>query len=115
MVAAWIGDLNDPVFSMSSGSWGGNVPRRMGPEFPYSTVPFNAIIQKVNNGEFEGKQVDWGGTVAVVNKQQIIRFIEEVYPLPHNELLSERIKELKDYIENLEEGKSYALVACELS
>lgn len=115
----YIGDLDDPDFSWDDGDWNGNCPKRKSPFFP-PQAPFSNLIDMIKQGRFEGKQVDWGGWVAKVKKEQILKFIEEYYPddwynrnfyLPH---ILDQMKELKRFVEKLDPDKQYALVASEL-
>jgi hypothetical protein len=119
----YIGQLSegpDPL------DWGGdyrvgNVPRRLGPFFPPSRRgAFRALIRKIRNEQFAGKQVDWGAWAATVTKDQIFEFIEEVYEsdrtyldpsyMPH---LYPFLEELKMFARSLPD-ESFALVASEL-
>lgn len=116
MTSVYIGDLNDPKFSWDNGNWNGNVPRRQGPELPDDCVGkvWKSVFDKIDSGEFQGKQVDWGAVVAKVTKKQIIKFISEMYEMPYDELMKDQLIEIINYVSNLEDDKLYALVACEL-
>jgi hypothetical protein len=110
VVTAYIGDLSDPKFSWDNGDWNGNRPKKISPEFPDSGIVLDKIWKK-----FKGKQVDWGTYVVKVNKEQITQFVSEIYELPYYlSFMNEAIKELIDFIANLENDKIYALVACEI-
>ena len=123
----YVGDLDDPAFSWNpddSAYNGGNAPRAVSPQFPalngMESVGFH-LVCKIASGEFSGKQVDWGCWVARVTKAQIVDFINRYYlwaecsrryaqldstfEMEYNELLS--------YVNLLESGKQYGLVARE--
>jgi hypothetical protein len=107
----WGGDVN------------GNLPKVRGPYFPPqgSGAPFSRLRRKIASGEFPGKQVDWGAWAAKVSKEQILDFIDEVYrgdnwyvdPTIMAHLFT-KMEELMAYVRSLPDGRSYALVACEL-
>ena len=130
----YIGYFDDPLFEWdekkwNKDTWSGNCPHRKSPLFPYP-APFFQLIKKIENKEFEGKQVDWGGWVARVTKQQIIGFFRESYlcryekegesafgfnpDIFRNKHAEEHLKELITYINSLDEKREYALVASEL-
>lgn len=113
MVTAYIGDLNDPNFNWNNCDSIGNIPRGLGPELPPSRDAWSLIYDKIENGEFHGKQLDWGAYAAQVNKSQIISFIDELYGNPVLDLIN-KIDEFKDFVAGLDDNKLYALVACEL-
>jgi hypothetical protein len=75
---------------------------------------FRIVLDKIWK-KFKGKQVDWGTYVAKVNKEQITQFVSEIYELPYYlSFMDEAIKELIDFIADLENDKIYALVAGEI-
>jgi hypothetical protein len=79
------------------------------------------LIDRISSGRFQGKQVDWGGWVAKVKKQEILDFIAEVYRgnewytdpkvMPH---LYQNMQALMVYVRSLPEEGTFALVASEL-
>ena len=83
--------------------------------------PFWQVIRRIDDGRFNGKQVDWGAWEAEVSKKAIRQFVDDLYsghdwylpgsPMPH---LLKSFEELKEIVDNLEPGKQYTLVACEL-
>lgn len=124
---AYIGKLEDPSFSWGGDGVEGSPPRRISPFFPPTPgggmmdSAFWRVIRWIDDGRLEGKQVDWGAWVAKATKEDLERFIDSLYahhewyssgsPMPH---LLESFKELEAFVENLEPGKDYALVASEL-
>ena len=74
---------------------------------------------KLKKGAFEGKQVDWGGWVAKVKKEEIIKFLNEIYDkewfLKNKERIYvlQNLDKLKEYVNTLDPIKQYALVAME--
>lgn len=108
------------------GTWNGNTPKKRGPSFPpahvpYLREPFLQLKQRIADGVFSGKQVDWGAWAAKVSKAQILAFIAEIYGgdptyedpnnTPH---LYEQMQKLQDYLASLAEDRLYALVGAEL-
>jgi hypothetical protein len=107
----YIGDLDDPDFHRDGGDWSGNIPKRKSPFSP-PTEPFWTLIEKIRTGELEGKQTDWGGWVARVTKQEIQRFMADVFG---GDPCSRGVyTELCDFVASLDDNKQYALVASEL-
>jgi hypothetical protein len=117
----YIGDLSDPSFHWDGGDWSGNVPVRLSPFFPEGHRVQGAVLKRIGDGTYVGKQTDWGGHVAKVSKQQIKDLIEEQYsdralykdpsPIPH---MLQALEELRDFVDSLEERKLHALVTTEL-
>jgi len=109
---------NDDSFSWDNGNWSGNIPRNGSAGFPVP-APFNVLIDKIQAGEYDGKQLDWGSWGAKVSKQQIVDFIKEYYnddwllrhaTLPH--LLAE-LEKVYDFVLKLDNEGIYVLVAIE--
>lgn len=120
----YIGELSSTADPLDwGGDWNGNVPKLLSPYFPPhgGGVPFFRLIEKISNGEFTGKQVDWGGWAAKVSKKDILDFITEVYRdnkwysdpklMPH---LYAEMQTLIAYVHSLPEDGFFALVAEEL-
>lgn len=112
----YIGDLQDPTFHWEGADWNGNVPHRLSPFFPpgYSSGlknPFWALINKIETNAFDGKQTDWGGWVARINKDQLLAFIDQLYGDYEQ---SSSLKGLRAYVATLDPEKQCALVAAEL-
>ena len=120
----YIGSLEDPHFSWEGGDWNGNCPRRLSPFFPPVGPAYHAfyiVVNRINEGIYDGKQVDWGGFVARATRFEIEKLINELYtdvPLygpdsssPH---LIKQLEELKAYVRGLSTTQKYALVASEL-
>ena len=120
----YIGSLEDPGFSWEGGNWEGNCPHRLSPFFPPvgpAYGAFSVVIERIRQGVYDGKQVDWGGFVARVTRFEIEKLIEELYTnqqiygpdstLPH---LKKQLEELKAYVRRLSTTAKYALVASEL-
>jgi hypothetical protein len=117
----YIGDLSDPSFRWDGGDWNGNVPKRLSPFFPDGHRVQGAVLKRIEDGTYVGKQTDWGGHVAKVTKQQIKDLIEEQYgdrewykhpsPMPH---MLQDLEELRAFVDSLQERKLYAFVTTEL-
>ena len=105
----YIGDLSDPSFSWDGGDWNGNIPRGIGPAFPPPSFNnYNSRFHDwVSKTKVTCKQTDYGGWVARVDKTQLLDFIGYCY----GSMQDERITELKDFVNSLEESGEYALVA----
>lgn len=124
----YIGDLDDPSFSWDGGNWNGNVPRGISPEFPPTVGHYNQLFHDwVRSTNVESKQTDFGGWVAIVSKHQIRAFIDFCYQKdPSNTdpermldgegrgYLVDRLNDLRDFVESLDDDRQYALVAAEL-
>ena len=104
----YIGDLDDPFFKWEGGNFDGNVPY-FKHAFPFSDkwAAFWIVIKKIETGEFLGKQTDWAGWVAKVNKTQIAKLLRELYKEKGEE------PDAGALLGALEEGRLYALVAVE--
>ncbi len=117
----YIGDLSDPSFRWDGGNWSGNVPVRLSPFFPEGHRVQGAMLDRISDGAYIGKQTDWGGYVAKVTKQQIKDLIEEQYgdhewykdpsPMPH---MLQALQKLRNFVDSLDERKLHALVTTEL-
>lgn len=114
----YIGRLDDPRFSWDEGDWKNNIPRPISPFFPpikgEDDRPFRALIDRIKKGEFNGKQTDYAGWVARVRKSEIKGFAEDLYgafPELKTRYRAKEIRVLFEFIEKLDEGKTYALVA----
>jgi hypothetical protein len=106
--------------------WGGpfgigNTPPRLTPLFPPgSGRPFSTLVSKIKEDELPGKQIDWGAWAAIVSRQQILDFVDEVYrgdrtysDPTHSPHLYPALGQLKQLIAALDDGP-FALVALEL-
>jgi hypothetical protein len=125
------------ICDLSSIEWGadrniGKTPFTLGrgglsPFFPFTfnSRHFFEIKHRVEDGRFEGRQVDWGSWEAVVTKKDILEFIADMYGERGKDYLArydkgslafkrEQMYELLNYVDKLEDGKEYALVASEL-
>ena len=117
----YIGRLDDPHFSWEGGNWNGNVPHAISPRFPEGRTAFWELIKRIESGELDGKQTDWGGWVARVTKAQIEEFIRDIHdahpwyqsdsPMPH---MKERLDALRGFVATLKDDEKYALIASEL-
>jgi hypothetical protein len=106
----YIGDLDDPSFKWDGGNWNGNVPTRLSPFFPEGGRVWRVLIDRINAGTYVGKQTDFSGFVAKVTKQEILRFLDEMYS--HD--MYNQLRELRQFVDNLDDKKKHALVASEL-
>ncbi|MDR3592926.1 MAG: hypothetical protein P4N41_24975 [Negativicutes bacterium] len=123
----YIGDLDDPEFTWNPDEYTydrGNAPRAVSPRFPVLRGVESAgfrLVCKIAAGEFRGKQVDWGCWVAVASKAQIIDFINSCYLWaecgwrdgPPGPAFEQEYDELLSYVNRLESGREYGLVARE--
>lgn len=63
----YLGRLDDLSFSWDGGGWSGNVPIRRSPFFPWAGlgyVAFFRVIERIEEGKYDGRRTDWGGWVA---------------------------------------------------
>lgn len=109
---------NDDSFKWEGGNWSGNYPRNGSPRLPLP-APFYELIEKIETGKYEGKQLDWGAYGAKASKEQIVDFIKEYYnddwlqrhvTLPH---IIEQLDRVYDFVLELDSDKTYVLVALE--
>ena len=115
----YIGDLADCSWNPTPEEWNiGNAPTRQSPFFPAGGFAlFREVWRRVESGEWDGKQVDWGAWVARLYPREIMAFIEEQYAskhwtgLPH---LEQWLDDLRRYVQQLDSDQVYALVASEL-
>lgn len=101
-----------------------HIPKRIGPFFPNGNVAFLKLKDKIEAGELEGDQVDWGAWAAHVNKAQILSFIGELYAdeypmddkkfdLARNDACPTEYKRIKKFVDTMSCNKKYILVASE--
>ena len=110
----FIGSLEDPDFHWDGGDWNGNIPSMLTPRFPSSWWDFLEVLRRIEEGVYEGKQVDWGAWVAKVDKQQITEFLDErLAASAIHTGMTQSMQDVRTPIEGLESDKLYALVACE--
>lgn len=114
--SAYLGKLDDPAFEWEDGDWNYNVPTRVSPEFPplHPEDHYYRIRQMIREGALDGKQTDFGGWVARVQKQTIQRLLQEWYPeIPDHPYWSKQLIGLREYVERLDPDSWVALVATE--
>ena len=100
---------------------------RISPLFPpapggtMEDKPFWRVIRGIEQGRFRGRQVDWGSWEAKVSKRTIKQFVDDVYPGYESREPDSygpnspgSVEELREFVDNLEPGKQYTLVAAEL-
>ncbi len=83
--------------------------------------PFWQVIRRIEQGQFGGRKVDWGSWEAKVSKEAIERFVDDVYGRYEGretgspgERPPGSVAELREFVDNLDPGKRYTLVAAEL-
>lgn len=112
MMSVYVGDLDDPKFKWEGGDWNGNVPR---PLIPHLSLSHRVVLAKIDSGELEGKQVDWGASVARVTPEQLEALVRAYhaetppYGPPHEAARASELERLG----TLTAGKQYALVVRE--
>lgn len=57
----------------------GNSPFRISPFFPGFSSHYFKLKERIADGAYDGRKVDWGAWAARVTKKQIIEFIDEEY------------------------------------
>ena len=93
--------------------------RRQSPFFPSGSEAFRELKRRIEAGMYEGWPIDWGAWGAVVNKQQILDFVADMYAVDMTESrarltpLKGTLTELLVFVENLDPTIDYALVASE--
>ncbi len=119
----WIGNLAEGKDPLDwGGEWGiGNLPSKaLCPRFPPSGgtyEPFRTVVELINSGALEGRQVDWGAWAAVVTKHGIMSLIDKLYG-PDNaycelQHLCEALVRLRTAVQLLPADGRFALVADE--
>lgn len=120
----YIGDPEDPDFTWepTNEQWSGNIPTRISP-FVGGSREFSDLKRRIRAGELEGKQVDWGAWVTLLDKRGIQRLMSEWYgdaplgPPPENpvdRVIWEGSRERRAFVDGLEEDRLYPVVASEL-
>ncbi len=110
----YVGDLEDPNFNWTDGNWNGNIPARLSPIFPPLPGNYNQSYNHwVNKAGVQSRQTDFGGHVAKVTRSQILDFIAQSYRSNYSLEARERINDLANFINTLDDDKLYALVATE--
>jgi hypothetical protein len=84
----------------------GNVPHRVGPEFPLVDSGSWSRMYRILETSLHGVRVDWGAIAARVGVDQLRWFLDQAYgaAIP---------AELTDLLTRLDPERSYALVALE--
>jgi len=117
----YIGDLDDPEIRWDE-DWKPNKPMRLSPFFPTQETLgqfFLELEEKIGKGECVGKQTVWGALVARVTKQDVLQFFVKHFPeegrlqLVRSPWMMERMQELSNFIDRLDQEKEYALVVYE--
>jgi hypothetical protein len=117
----YVGRLKDPNFQWDVYGTIANIPERLTPLFPLASWgPFWKLFERIENGYYVGKQVDWGAWAAKVSKDQILEFFDEMYshdalaltgtPFPW---IIESVDELRESLEALPDDELYVLIALE--
>jgi hypothetical protein len=84
---------------------------------------WSLLVRRIRSGEYDGRQVDWGGFAARMNLDGVRRFTEEVFPVdfafpappefPHLYAhLEAQLRDLRAFVDGLADGEYY-LVASE--
>ena len=119
----YVGELADGPDPLDwGGDWSGNTPKKGGPFFPPtgSGKAFWLIKEAVEQKQLPGKEIDWGAWAAIVSKDYILKFIDDLYrgdgwyeeptEMPH---LYAQLENVREYVRSLPDDRQYALVACE--
>ncbi len=99
----WISDPDDPDFTweQGEGEFDHSPEKLKGCPAIYHRAMWFTIMERIKDGTYQGKQLDWGSWVAKVNKKQIRELCEEVGSVD---------KEFISFIESLKDDRVYALV-----
>lgn len=86
--------------------------------FPGGRCPFWALHEGVDSGEWQGIHIDHATTVVAMDKATIQAFMDRIYT-PDAEASfvdhqSEVLRRLREFVDRLQEGVRYAVVASEL-
>lgn len=112
----YIGEPVDPNHNSDHNDRKANIPKRISPFF---IGAFDIVKDKIERGEYSGKQTDWGSWTGIVNKKEIKKLLNLLYKdyqkkhvdLPH---IVKQIDELIEFVKKLDDKKTYYIVACEL-
>jgi hypothetical protein len=122
LVTTYVGRMDDAQFNWHRAlhSSDSNIPRPITRDFPPGDVA-DELCRRIRDGEYEGKQTDWGAWVARVSRQQILEFLEHCYggsptyseksSLPW---LRSWYRELREEVEALDADSEYAFVCAEM-
>ena len=126
----FIGEIDVPGFSWeksdADGEYGAVEPRLVSDGFPESHDDFLELRDRMEDGRYVTKPIDWGTWAAKVSKQEIIEFLRNQYGDDIMEEESAYIKS-QDYckvdvktmkglitlVRQLDDNETYALVARE--
>lgn len=117
----YIGDLEDPSFNWDGGDVGGNIPNSISPIFPHVWGHYSSKFHEwVDNTGVVSKKTDFAGWVAIVRKSQIEDFLMYAYGSDNRYtdpvsgvVKDDQLKILQQFVDGLDPGRDYALVAAE--
>lgn len=114
-IAAHIGLLDDPSFNFFKGNYDGNIPKRISPYLPGAHDVMRRIFKLMNIGNKNARQLDWGAAGVILTKQQLAEFLDSLYKslATQVEAVVSQEQEALRFIDSLEDGISYVLVAYE--
>lgn len=122
----YVAELADgpDTLNWPGGTWSGNRARSITDYFPPAAgygEPFFTVRRRIQTGEYQGRQIDWGAWAAIVSKQEILAVIADTYrgndwysdpaQMPH---LYKDFQNLLDTVRGLPDDRRYALIAEEL-
>jgi hypothetical protein len=99
--------------------WGGNntgnipVTERYLPNFQ-DNVLYRTINWHAQQGNYEGRAVDWGASAIKVDGPQILEILAECYGDLEQRSAKSEIGMLATFAKNLPTGKQMALIACSM-
>lgn len=111
----YVGDAQDPQFSLDEGDWENNRPAQLSPDFPSMDTGYNQFFHTWTQSKgLVVKQTDYGAWVALATKEQVLQFIADAYngkeDLPW---VAPALPKVKRFARGLESVRQYALVATE--
>jgi hypothetical protein len=114
----YIARLADALVDPSDPSAALRTPRRWSDCFPGGRGPYHALHAAVDDGEWDAIQTDWGAIVVPLDKAAISSLLERTYtPDVESGLAAHQrviLRNLREFVDRLEEGVRYAVVAAEL-
>ncbi|RFU61975.1 hypothetical protein [Peribacillus glennii] len=113
-IEVFIGDLSDPDFDYETGSWSGNIPKRISGYFPNPHNIFPKLVDKIDKKEITGRQTDWGSWTAILYPNELTNVIIDLYGEQSFET-DTMVSSLLTFVRQLDNTKQYGLVASEMS
>lgn len=111
----YVGVVKDPGYQWTETNWHSNIPALF--SLPGSMELFIKIMKGVQEGQYQGMQLDWGAFFGYLTKDEIqalvIRDVNQDEDRSHFPHIRKKAVKLPDGFRTLELGKKYAVVVTE--